>query len=40
MELRERLFEALRAANVDMPFETLQLRPVEVEAQVLPASEG
>lgn len=30
LELRERLFEALRAAGVDMPFETLELRPIEV----------
>ncbi len=28
--LRERLFEALRAASVDMPFETLALAPLEV----------
>ena len=31
-ELRERLFEALRAAAVDMPFETLQLAPLEVRS--------
>ena len=28
--LREKVFNALRAAGVDMPYETLQLRPVEV----------
>jgi hypothetical protein len=28
--LRERLFEALRAAGVEMPFETFALAPVEV----------
>lgn len=28
--LRERVFEVLRAEGVEMPFETLQLRPVEV----------
>lgn len=35
-ELRERLYEALREAGVDMPFETLQIRPVEVKARVAP----
>lgn len=30
--LRERVFNALRAAGVDMPFETLQLMPVEVRS--------
>ncbi|MGE0352102.1 MAG: mechanosensitive ion channel family protein [Gemmatimonadales bacterium] len=29
-ELRERVFEALRQAGVEMPFETLQLAPMEV----------
>lgn len=29
LDLRERVFNALRDAGVDMPFETLQLRPVE-----------
>lgn len=28
--LREAVFEALRSANVDMPYETLQLQPMEV----------
>jgi small conductance mechanosensitive channel len=28
--LRERAFNALRAAGIDMPFETLQLTPIEV----------
>jgi small conductance mechanosensitive channel len=36
LELREKLFVALRGAGVELPFETLQLRPVEVEARVLP----
>ncbi len=27
--LRESVFEALRGADVDMPYETLQLRPLE-----------
>ncbi|MCB9745056.1 MAG: mechanosensitive ion channel family protein [Alphaproteobacteria bacterium] len=31
MELRERAFEALRAAGVDMPYETLALAPVELK---------
>lgn len=31
-DLRERLFEALRSANVDMPFETLALAPVELRS--------
>ncbi len=30
LELREKMFEALRAAGVVMPFETLELRPLEV----------
>jgi small conductance mechanosensitive channel len=29
-DLRERCFEALRSAGVDMPFETLALSPLEV----------
>jgi small conductance mechanosensitive channel len=29
-ELRERVFEALRTAGVDMPLETFQIRPVEL----------
>ena len=29
-ELRERAFEALRTAGVDMPFETLQIEPLKV----------
>lgn len=29
-ELRERVFEALSAAGIEMPYETLQLEPVEV----------
>lgn len=32
-ELRERVFEVLRAAGVDMPFETFALSPVEVRQQ-------
>lgn len=31
--LREAVFEKLRGAGVDLPFETLQLRPVEVRTQ-------
>jgi small conductance mechanosensitive channel len=31
-ELRERLFEALRSANVDLPFETLALAPIEIRS--------
>jgi small conductance mechanosensitive channel len=31
-ELREKMFEALRAAGVDMPLETLALAPVEVRS--------
>ena len=30
LALRERLFEALRAAEIDMPFETFALAPIEV----------
>ncbi len=29
-ELREKLFEAFRAANIDMPYQTIQLVPVEL----------
>ena len=29
-ELRERVFETLRAAGVDLPFETIQLRPIDI----------
>lgn len=29
-ELREKLFEAFRAANIDMPYQTIQLAPVEL----------
>ena len=29
-ELRERVFNALNEADVDMPFETIQVRPLEV----------
>lgn len=28
--LREAMFEALNAAGIEMPFETLELRPVEI----------
>jgi small conductance mechanosensitive channel len=31
VELRERLFDLLVEAGVDMPFETIELRPIEVE---------
>lgn len=31
MALREALFEALRAANVEMPYETLALAPIELK---------
>ncbi len=27
---RRKLYETLQAANVDMPFETLQIQPVEI----------
>ncbi len=30
LQLRERMFEALRSADVDMPFETIQLAPLDV----------
>ena len=30
-ELRQRIFEAMRAAGVEMPYETLQLAPFEVK---------
>lgn len=36
-EMRERLFETLRAAEVDMPYETLQLAPFEVKGAQLVA---
>ena len=36
-ELRERLFEALRAAKVDMPYETLALAPVELRPREVAA---
>ena len=29
-QLRERMFEALRAAGVDMPFETIKIEPIEI----------
>ncbi len=29
-ELREKLFEAFRAANIDIPYQTIQLAPVEL----------
>lgn len=37
-ELRERLFESLRDAGVDMPYETLQLAPFLVEQRAATAS--
>jgi len=30
-QLRERMFEALKSAEVDMPLETLQLAPMDVQ---------
>jgi small conductance mechanosensitive channel len=38
--LRERIFSALRDAKVDMPFETLQLAPVELRPSVTPGGRG
>jgi small conductance mechanosensitive channel len=32
-ELRERVFEALNRAGIEMPFETIQLQPVRVERE-------
>lgn len=32
-QLRERVFDALTAADIDMPFETIQLAPMEVNIQ-------
>lgn len=37
-ELREKLYRALTLEGVDMPFETLQLRPLSIEMRKL--SEG
>jgi small conductance mechanosensitive channel len=31
--LREQAYNALRAAGIDMPFETLQLTPLEVHSE-------
>ena len=39
-DLREALFEALRAEGVDMPYETLALAPVEVSGLALGSSHG
>ncbi len=38
LELRERVFETLRGAGVELPFETLQLAPVEVRQAPLPTA--
>jgi len=38
--LRERAFEALREANVDMPFETLRLAPLELRSSASPLIGG
>jgi len=39
LELREKVFEALRGAQVDMPLETIQLAPLEVR-QATPSGAG
>ncbi|MCA9670080.1 MAG: mechanosensitive ion channel family protein [Myxococcales bacterium] len=37
-ELRERLFEALRSAGVDLPYQTIQLQPVELHTRASSAA--
>jgi small conductance mechanosensitive channel len=37
-ELRERIFEAMRTAGVEMPYETFQLAPVEVQTRQVEAA--
>ncbi len=35
LELRERVFEVLRSANIDLPYETIQLAPIEAKTKII-----